>query len=120
MVIAILIQISTFFESDVAYPVFAVLCSLGRAMLECQSLLSREQKLRTLGAVWSIAQALPSVEHYLACAVVWAEFTARNFGPKEVGSLFGDIVKHAGGGGGANNASGRSATISKVGYERRS
>ena len=110
--ISVLIQISTFFESDAAYPVFAVLCSLGRAMLECQSLLSREQKLRTLGAVWNIAQALPDVEHYLGCAVVWAEFTARNFGPREVGSLFGDIVKHAGG---ANHAhSDRSAKISKV------
>ena len=39
--ISVLIQISTFFASDAAYPVFAVLCSLGRAMLECQSLLSR-------------------------------------------------------------------------------
>ena len=63
-------------------------------------------------------QALPSIEQYLSCAVVWSEFAARNLGPKEVGALFGDIVKHASHQGGANNDNAetvRSATISKVG-----
>ena len=55
-------------------------------------------------------QALPSLEDYLSCAVVWSEFAARNLGPKEVGALFGDIVKHTEG---ADPA--RSETISKVG-----
>ena len=58
-------------------------------------------------------QALPILEEYLSCAVVWSEFAARNLGPKEVGALFGDIVKHVEG---ADPV--RSETISKVGNKQ--
>ena len=79
---------------------------------------SERFKVITIFCLIIFHQALPSIEQYLSCAVVWSEFAARNLGPKEVGALFGDIVKHASHQGGANNDNAetvRSATISKVG-----
>jgi len=66
--------------------------SLGRCLLSCNQ--SIGEKLQILNTVWKVISTLPSLTDYIQCAEVWTQFTAINFGSKEVGKLLNDIIKH--------------------------
>jgi len=66
--------------------------SLGKCLLNCNQ--SIGDKLHILNTVWKIITTLPTLSDYIQCAEVWTEFTAKNFGSKEVGKLLNDIIKH--------------------------
>ena len=55
-----------------------------------------DQRLAVLNDVWKVVMKFKDPAEYMACAEVWIEYPAKNFGKREVNAMLGDVVKHVG------------------------
>ncbi|XP_058057478.1 VPS35 endosomal protein sorting factor-like [Anopheles bellator] len=53
-----------------------------------------EQRATVLANAWKTISSMGSVEEYIQCAEMWAQYTSQHFGLREIDSFMGDILQH--------------------------
>ncbi|CAK8684337.1 unnamed protein product [Clavelina lepadiformis] len=79
-------------SQDTLFPKYVVYQTLGEKVVKADP--PEAERLPLLNEVWKVLVKIRNPEHYMACAMIWVEYVAKNFAKKEVNTVLNDIIKH--------------------------